>query len=194
LRGAVILAGGASKRFGSNKALAKFKDKELIKWCIEGLENLVDELFISVKKKENFKEFEVKNVKVVEDICNLEGPLVGVYSCLLKMESSFVYLHPVDSPFIINEFIEFMFKKCEGYNGCVIIFEDGTINPTHSVIERSIALFYSKKLLEKGITDLKSLFFSLPKINYVRIQDVRIYEKALFNINTPEDLKNAYMI
>jgi len=51
LRGAVILAGGASKRFGSNKALAKFKDKELIKWCIEGLENLVDELFISVKKK-----------------------------------------------------------------------------------------------------------------------------------------------
>ncbi|MFP3190121.1 MAG: molybdenum cofactor guanylyltransferase [Thermoproteota archaeon] len=190
--GAVILAGGKSKRFGSNKAFAKLKGKEIILWCIEGLNGLVQEIILSVKKiDDRFLNIGKYNVKIVEDLYVLEGPLVGLYSSLLFMKSKYVYIHPVDSPYIIREYVNFMFNCVKECNGCAVVFENGTFDPTHSVVERNAALDYSKKLIENGNTSLKSLFLELPNVKFIKLEELNIksIDKVFININTKEDLE-----
>jgi molybdopterin-guanine dinucleotide biosynthesis protein A len=190
--GAVILAGGKSKRFGSNKAFAILKGKEIIEWCIEGLQDLAQEIVISVKKSDvRYNKFASEKIKIVEDLYELEGPLVGLYSAMLFMKSKYIYIHPVDSPYVLRDYITYMLKSIKGYNACAIKFEDDSFDPTHSIVDRDIALIHSKKLIEEGDTSLKSLFMSMPSVKFIEINELKVksIDKVFVNINTKEDLE-----
>lgn len=190
--GAVILAGGKSSRFGSNKAFAKIKGKELILWCIEGLSEIVEEIVLSVKKyDEVFRKLALERIKIVEDLSSIDGPLVGLYSSLKAMSSKYVYIQPVDSPYVIKDYVNFMFKSAMNSSACVVTFDDGSFDPTHSVIEKEIALKYSKELIDKGETSLKRLFITMPNVKFVKLSEINLpfIEKVFVNINTKEDLE-----
>jgi molybdopterin-guanine dinucleotide biosynthesis protein A len=190
--GAVILAGGKSERFGTNKAFALLKGKEIIQWSIEGLNEIAQEIVISVKKIDNrYRRFVSGKIKLIEDLYELEGPLVGLYSSLLSMNSKYVYIHPVDSPYILKDYIMYMLESIKGYNACAVKFEDDSFDPTHSIVDKDIALIYSKKLIEKGYTSLKSLFLTMPNVRFIKKSEIKIKEvdKVFININTKEDLE-----
>jgi molybdopterin-guanine dinucleotide biosynthesis protein A len=190
--GAVILAGGKSERFGTNKAFALLKGKEIIQWSIEGLNEIAQEIVISVKKiDERYKRFVSGKIKLIEDLYELEGPLVGLYSSLLSMNSKYVYIHPVDSPYILKDYIMYMLESTKGYNACAVKFKDNSFDPTHSIVDKDIALIYSKKLIEEGYTSLKSLFLTMPNVRFIKKSEIKIkdVDKVFVNINTKEDLE-----
>jgi len=190
--GVVILAGGKSKRFGSNKAFVMLKGKEIIEWCIEGFHNLVQEVVISVKKSDDrYRKFVSEKIKIVEDLYELEGPLVGLYSAMLFMKSKYVYIHPIDSPYVLRDYINYMLESTKGHSACAIKFEDDSFDPTHSIVDREIALIHSKKLIEEGNTSLKSLFLSMPNVKFIKMKELKIKSigKVFVNINTKEDLE-----
>ena len=98
----VVLAGGKSKRFGSDKASAKFGDKSLIEHTITKIENNFKEiLIVSNNDKSVFKK---NNIFFTKDIIDgYLGPLVGVLSAMDWIQKNnknykWIATFPCDTP------------------------------------------------------------------------------------------------
>lgn len=72
----VVLAGGRSRRFGSNKALALFRGRRIIDHAVASLLDHVGELFIATDDAAPF--FDIRLAQVVEDIVPGQGPIGGI--------------------------------------------------------------------------------------------------------------------
>ena len=83
----VILAGGKSSRFGSNKADAHLGDKTLLEHTISKVEKNFLEVLI-VSNKESIK-INKKNVFLVKDFIKGQlGPLIGILSAMKWIEQN----------------------------------------------------------------------------------------------------------
>jgi len=84
----IILAGGKSTRMDSEKGLILLNRKPFIKHIIEALNPLVNSIMIV----SNNSEYDIFNLKRVEDIIENSGPLAGLYSGLFhsKTENNFL--------------------------------------------------------------------------------------------------------
>ena len=83
----VILAGGKSSRFGSNKSLSKLANNKLIEHVI----NKIDSYFHEILVVSNDIDLKIENqkIKIIKDcIQGYLGPLVGVLSAM-KYANSF---------------------------------------------------------------------------------------------------------
>jgi len=77
----VILAGGKSQRFGSDKASIKLGNKPLIEHTISKIENNFQEILIISNNEKNV--IKKKNIFLTKDIIDgFLGPLVGVLSAM----------------------------------------------------------------------------------------------------------------
>lgn len=100
-RGAVILAGGASRRFGGDKALARLNGKPLIAHVIDRLSGPQTVLAINAPVREAYAEF---GLPLVPD--SLEGglgPLAGVLTAMhwaAAQGLDKVLTAPADTPFL----------------------------------------------------------------------------------------------
>lgn len=92
----LILAGGKSKRMGSDKASLKLGDKSFLEILIEKGRNMdVSELYVSGS---NAGDVFHKGIVRVEDIYPERGPLGGMHACFLKMKSPVSWVISVDVP------------------------------------------------------------------------------------------------
>ena len=108
----LVLAGGGSKRFGSNKALAELGDKPLVSHVIERLRPQTSGR-IAINAK-NGAEFAHLGVPIVSDgVWQGQGPLAGIRAALLwakKAGAKQVVTTAVDLPLIPPDFIERLLK------------------------------------------------------------------------------------
>ena len=83
----VILAGGRSRRFGSNKAIARLGDKTLLEHAISKVEkNFLEILIVSNEANININK---KNIFFVKDYLEGQlGPLIGVLSAMKWVEQN----------------------------------------------------------------------------------------------------------
>ncbi len=106
----IILAGGKSERFGTDKRFFKFKEKMLMEATILKLKEFFNKVFIvcddeylmEEKLRNSVKNF---NLQIVEDIGKYKGPLNGIYSFFKKTGEDAGLFIPVDMPFLPMELI-----------------------------------------------------------------------------------------
>ena len=106
----VILAGGKSSRFGSNKSLSKLANNKLIEHVI----NKIDTYFpkILIVSNDSSLKIENKKIKIIKDcIEGYLGPLVGVLSAMkyansYKNKYKWIITFPCDTPFFNRIIIE----------------------------------------------------------------------------------------
>tara|TARA_B100000965_G_scaffold50549_1_gene37243 strand:- start:1197 stop:1667 length:471 start_codon:yes stop_codon:yes gene_type:complete len=111
----VILAGGKSSRFGSNKSLSKLANNKLIEHVI----NKIDTYFPEILVVSNDRGLQIENqkIKIIKDcIKGYLGPLAGVLSAMKyanSFENKFKWLitFPCDTPFFEKLIIEKMIEK-----------------------------------------------------------------------------------
>ena len=105
----VILAGGKSRRFGSDKSAVQLGSKTLIEHALSKIEKDFSEILIVDKKKN--KILSKKNIFVIEDcIKGHLGPLIGVLSAMKwvkkkKKNYSWIATFPCDTPFFGKKII-----------------------------------------------------------------------------------------
>ena len=194
LRTAVILTGGKSTRMGRSKALVKIKGKEMLAWAVEGLKPVVDEVIVVAKDestKSSYQKVVPKDVKILTDVMSLDGPLVGIYSAFLEVTSEYAYVHPIDSPVINKDVIEYLFQKAYGYDASIVRWDDGSIEPMHAVYKVKTGLAEARLILDREDTSAKALASRLENVNYIPVDDLRKFDDklaSLLNVNTPQDL------
>ena len=188
----VILAGGKSSRFGSNKSLSKLANNKLIEHVI----NKIDKYFPEILVVSNDSGLKIENqkIKIIKDcIKGYLGPLVGVLSAM-KYANSFenkfkwIITFPCDTPFFEKLIVEKMIEKATSPKEKIYFVKDK--KHRHNIFGLwSTSL---EKILED---DLKNNFRKVDlwadKIGCNFIEKDIENENEFLNINTKEDLELA---
>ena len=189
----VILAGGKSSRFGSNKADAHLGDKTLLEHTISKVENYFLEVLI-VSNKESIK-INKKNVFLVKDFIKGQlGPLIGILSAMKWIEQynkkyKWIATFPCDTPFFDDSIIEKL-KNCSISNDHLLFFLNSR-KKRHNIFG-----LWSLKLIDILEEDIRSNNYRKVELwaDKIGVQKVEVnnegFDKFL-NINTSNDLENA---
>ena len=186
---AVVLAGGKSKRFGSNKAEIMLKDKKLIDYTLEKIKSKFKKIII-VSNNLNFS-----NHTTIKDCIDGQlGPLAGVLSAMkwAKINGdvfNWIVTFPCDTPFFNISLIE-KFKKASKTQDSKLYFVKAE-SKRHNIFG-----LWSLDLLDQLEEDL--LVNSIRKVedwaNEIGVKTINFENEkydTFFNINTKEDLKYA---
>jgi molybdopterin-guanine dinucleotide biosynthesis protein A len=195
MRSAVILAGGAGSRLGTEKALLKFGDRPLICWTVEKLQVAADEVIVVARNASQASALQklICNVVFTCDSVFGFGPVVGLWSGMKCARGRLAFATGCDLPFLKIEAIEKLFDLAEGYDAAVPIRPNGLKEPLHAVYDREKMLLACEEAVKNGERRIQAPLRRL-KVNYVPVDLFRSIDPKLltfFNINTQEDLTEA---
>ena len=186
---ATVLAGGKSRRFGSNKSEIMLKDKKLIDYTLEKLKTKFKKIII-ISNDLNFK-----NYTTVKDCIDGQlGPLAGVLTAMKWAKTNnnkynWVATFPCDTPFFNTSLIQ-KFKKPSKKKDSKLYFAK-IKNKRHNIFG-----LWSLELIDELEKDL--VVNGARKVedwaNKIGVKTINIENEkndTFFNINTKEDLKYA---
>ena len=197
MKAAIILAGGFSRRFGSDKGLTLLADKPLIRHVLDAVGNIVEEKIVVASSKmqaEAFTKVLGLNVKVAVDKWEMQSPLVGALTGFSEAHSEYALLLPCDTPLISKDALALILELCIGKNAVIPRWPNGYIEPLQAAYRVKPALEASERALMEGRLDMRSMIEKLGGIRYIStlvLQQLDPELKMFFNINTPLDLKKA---
>ena len=188
----VILAGGKSSRFGSNKSLSMLANNKLIEHVINKIDAYFSEILVI--SNESSLKLNNKKINIIKDcIKGYLGPLAGVLSAMkhansFKNKYKWIITFPCDTPFFNKIIIEKMIKKSISAKEKIYFVKDK--KQRHNIFG-----LWSTSL--EGIleADLNNNFRKVDlwadKIGCNFIEKDIQNENEFLNINTKEDLELA---
>jgi molybdenum cofactor guanylyltransferase len=167
----VLLVGGASTRFGSPKALARFGEETLAERAWRLLGDACDER-IAVGKRADRLELPFD---VLDDGTDVRAPIAGVVAGLRAAHNEVVVVIPVDMPLLTNAAMYELADACRD----VAVPATGPLpgayrRSTLSTLER--ALSAGRLALREAIAELD-------------VAVVDLDAALLTNVNTPDDVR-----
>jgi molybdopterin-guanine dinucleotide biosynthesis protein A len=184
---AVILAGGANKRFGGiTKATVKVGGRTIVKRMTDVLEKLFGEILIVTNTPEEFTEF--RKYKIVKDIIIKAGPLGGIDAAIENTSNRAVFIFAGDMPFLNIKVIEGLINNYNEEEFDAVVPRIGTfIEPLHAIykvsVGESLKAFVTSDENHSVQNFLKKLY-----VNYINVEKTAVIKSAFTNINNPDDL------
>ena len=165
----VLLVGGASRRFGSPKALARFGGETLAERAWRLLGDACDER-IAVGKREYELPFDV-----LDDESDMRAPIVGVIAGLRAAQQEIAVVIPVDMPRLTVDSLHRLADTCL----------DVSCPPTGPLpgAYRKTALQALEHALAEQRLGLRAAISSLA------VATVALDPDVLVNVNTPADVQ-----
>lgn len=192
-----ILAGGTSKRFGSEKALAEFQGKPLISHMVNIARNLSSEIIVVVSNEvqETKLRESAKGVRVVVDPpSDIKCALAGALTAFEYTLTPHTLLLPVDTPLANVELLRMIVGMSTGHGAVVPAWPSGYIEPIHSVYLAEHAYYHGLKVMEKGRYKMSDMLEALQNVLFVSTETLKQFDSDLdtfVNFNTLKDLKTA---
>jgi molybdopterin-guanine dinucleotide biosynthesis protein A len=197
-RAAIVLAGGESSRFGSNKALAVLAGKPLISHVTRHLSNVVDEILVIIGHGESRAEYKAvlpSSVRVMNDEREEKTPLIGIVSGLGAASSGYALISACDIPFVNEEVVELLFQRASGADAAIPKWRKGDIEPLEAVYRTASTLKAARATLVPSGLPLTEMIGKLAQVVYVSVEDdiMRVDPdlRTFFNVNTKEDMVSA---
>jgi molybdopterin-guanine dinucleotide biosynthesis protein A len=199
MRSAVILAGGAGSRLGTEKSFLKFGGRPLICWTVEKLQRAADEVIVVARNANQAAilrtVIQAQDVVFTCDSVSGFGPVAGLESGMRCAKGSLVFATGCDLPFLNVLVIEKLFElaKVEGYDAAVPVRQNGMMEPLHAVYDREKMLRACENAIKRGERRIQAPLREL-RVNRIPVDLFRSIDPQLltfFNINTPEDLEEA---
>ena len=182
----VILAGGKSSRFGSNKALAMVDGKPLIQHVADLMSSLFPECILITNTP---AEYEFLSLPMTHDRYQDSGPLAGIHAALLKISTPRAFVVACDMPNLSPELIQYICNINEQ--------EYEVIIPSPEKGQEPLFGIYHKKSLEVIESYLQQKDFKIISV-LEDLQVRRVSEQEILsitedlgcfkNINRPTDL------
>lgn len=181
--GGIILSGGKSSRFGTDKGLYIFKGRSLLEYSLDICKQFTQDIIVS-SNKEDYQKF---GFPMIPDLYKSAGPMGGIYASLLAAKQDINLIFPCDSPYIDESLIHLLLENYE--NEEVVIFQtaDQKYHPLLGIYHKSIVSKLEESL-KKGHFKLIDFIFDL---NYkiIPIPKGHDFENCFLNFNYLKDLK-----
>lgn len=184
----VILAGGKSRRMGSDKSFLEIGQAGMIQLVAAELQKVFEEILIAGGSEETGRRL---GLTVVADLIPGGGPLSGIHAALTASSHDKCLVVPCDMPFLKAEMAALMVGLAQGYEVAV---------PTDGVYFQPLFAVYDKSCIEVIEQSLRAGrykvidFYPQVRVNYVHeklLGELADTWRAFFNVNTPRDLYQA---
>lgn len=189
--GAIILAGGDSKRIGRPKAFLDFNGKPLVKLMVDRLSLLFNDLTIVTNSPELYSNLPVT---LTGDILKHQGksPLRGIHAGLSNNKHHYQFVVACDMPFLNLELVKYMASFASDYDAVVPHLGKEYYQPLHAYYKRS-CIGVIEQQLNRGCFKVNHLYRNL-KVRFITAAEIARYDpdhNSFFNINTWNDYKQA---
>jgi molybdopterin-guanine dinucleotide biosynthesis protein A len=177
----VLLAGGKSLRMGQDKAGIKIGGRPLLSRSLD----LLCQYFTSILIAGDRPELATDDIPAIPDIFP-GSALGGLYTGLKSAETDWIFVAPCDMPYPDSRILELLLKNRNGYDAVVPRTPAG-YEPVFALYHKS-CLPHMEKMLQQGQYRIYD-FYRKIKVHYLDWQQMpEGWERALLNINTPEQL------
>jgi len=203
----MILIGGRSTRFGSDKGIFEFMAKPLISYQLEIISQFNYDIFLvahsqlqvhAYLEKIDFTQimaFIIDDRKILAEK-SVHSPMIGIYSGFKELRSlgyEKAFVLSCDMPLIKYEVVRLLLKTIKGYDCCIPRWNNGYLEPLFAIYPVNKAFEKAKYNLENEVYKLIRLLEEDWKINYIPVEKEiqRLDEKLLtfINLNGPVDLE-----
>lgn len=198
----VILAGGKSRRMGTDKAFLKVGGRMLIQRVLDVVEALCDDVVIVTNTPERYASF---GTRLVTDIVPGAGALGGLYTGLHAASRHCSLVVACDMPFLNRALLQYMADLVGEFDAVIPAL--GTVcpdlsdtsnarrwglHPLHAAYTKA-CLLPIERAIQQG--DLRVIAF-LPevRVRFISPEEVDRFDperRSFFNANTPEELAQA---
>ena len=190
---AIVLAGGASRRFGSDKLVARIGGASLLERSIGALEGLVDEIVVVIAPGRDAPlpvlSGPVAPIRFVTDEAAFGGPLVGLRTGLAAATGETVLVIGGDMPSLVPAVLVLLL----GQPPAALADSTGALRPLPCSLERRTALKAAEALLAGGERRLRVLLANLATtaVPWPGWQALDPAGLSLVDIDEPGDLHRA---
>ncbi len=183
---AVVLAGGHSRRLGTDKAFLKLAGRPLVERVVRRLVELSDDLIVVADVADRYQALELP-VRLVSDRVRGMGSLMGVYSGLGAARYRYALVVACDMPFLNAALLQYMIPLAAGYD-VVIPRLNGMLEPLHAIYGQT-CLPHMARLLEEHSRKITAFLDSV-KVRFVEEDEIDEFDPrhlSFLNVNTLED-------
>ena len=180
---ALILTGGTSNRFGSDKSEAILQGKTLIDYLISSIPAGVPVVIVGPARDEF-----ATTIRVVQEDSPGGGPVAGIAAGLPLIETEYVSVLATDMPYSAALVPLLMKDLSDEVDGAIVVDEEGFQQP-FSGIYRTLVL--KRALEEIAPVSGQSMRKLLNQLHVTHVKLSADERHLLVDIDTPEDLIKA---
>jgi len=192
----LILAGGKSARFGSDKASAPLLGKPMLQWVISALGGACDALIVVAAQGQQLPNIEASvPVAVVVDEYERLGPLAGLVSGFAAVRTPLCFAMPCDAPLVRPELVSLLASLSAAWD-IVCPYVGGFMQPLAALYRVETCLPVFRDFVERDLLKVTAAFGPL-RTRVVREGELRAVDPALesfLNANRPETLEEVVAI
>lgn len=191
----VILAGGKSKRFGTNKLIYKIDGENMIKRVFRAASEITENIYLSVK--------DMTQAETLLSVCDgfsgvildsykeIDGPINGIITSLNTLRCDEVVTIPGDMPFIDSESLSKFINRCEGLeaDSGSIYWPSGWVDVLLQYHrDKKAADYASLSIIRGAMSKASDTLRASKKAYYIPISHLSKDYRTFINVNTLEDL------
>lgn len=178
----VILAGGRSRRMGQDKATLVVAGETLFARTLTILRRLFPRIIIAGDRPDLVQ----ADLPCVADIYP-GSALGGIHSGLSAATTDWIFVSPCDLAFPDAELARFILKHRDGYD-VVVLRTAGGFEPVFALYHKR-CLPTMERMLTQGDYRIYNLYDQV-RVCYLDVEVLPDgWQRALLNLNTPEDLR-----
>ena len=191
----IVLAGGKGLRLGRDKTVETVGNTSLLERVVSYLSLFNSDIIIVAASKQYLPQVSgYPKLRIAVDIYPGKGPLGGVFTGLVALQSLYNLVVACDMPFLNQALLRYMIGLADGFDLVVPRLGD-MIEPLHAVYSKG-CLGPMENLIKQDKLQISNLL-TLVKVRYVEAQEIERFDPehlSFFNINTEEDLEKARKI
>ena len=193
----VVLVGGKSSRFGSDKASALLSGRPLLQWVIAALDAVCDSIVVVRAVGQILPAVESPVPLVfVDDEFPASGPLAGLVSGMAATTSSLCFAVSCDAPLIRPGLVPWLAARAAGGHAAACPDVGGMLQPLCAVYRPVACLPVFRDLVER---DLLKLAAALRHVDTLVVTEADILAvdpdlRSFRNANRPETLAEIQRI
>ncbi len=179
---------------GRDKAFLKIGSFTIVEHQLQRLKPLFEEILLSANFPDKFSHL---GLEIVQDYIPGRGPLVGIYSSLLRAKHPYLFAIACDMPFISPELITYMKENCKNYDVTVPETERG-LEPLHAIYSKTCLTVMKKHIDNNGkgrviefFPEVKVRVINQEEISRIPGGEVGVALPPFLNFNTPEEYNKA---
>ena len=200
MRTGIILAGGDSKRIGTDKGLLDLNGRPLISYVIESLRPIVDEIIVVVGSEEripNYRNAVEDDVQIFPDMYEDGSPLIGLITGLTHAKGTYAVVAACDMPFINSALLDLLFLLSFDLNGTLLIKPNGWIEPLPAVYKVDIGRKRANQMRMHGDLRLRKVLETLPDVARIQVERLKVIDpklRSFFDLDTKDRYDEALRI
>jgi len=162
----IILAGGRSSRFGTDKLIAELDGRPLLHRALLAVAGVAGPLIVvsSPNVQPTIPKNQAARVRIVHDPEPYGGPLVGLVAALSAVETPIALVAGGDMPRMIQAVLRRLASTVGPERRAVILEVPGRIQSLPMAVDTGAALLVGRATLQRGGRSLRELLVELGSV------------------------------